>query len=71
MKAVPALKKYPPQEEIAATTNLTIEQAIRFRAFELYQQRGMQDGRALEDWLQAEEEVKASTVREKQQAAAA
>ena len=31
---------------------------IRRRAYELYDQRGRQQGRALEDWLTAEREIK-------------
>ncbi|HXX17960.1 MAG TPA: DUF2934 domain-containing protein [Candidatus Acidoferrum sp.] len=34
-----------------------LEQRIRVRAFELYEQRGKQDGHALEDWLRAEAEL--------------
>ena len=30
---------------------------IAQRAYELYEQRGRQDGRALEDWLKAEREL--------------
>jgi hypothetical protein len=30
---------------------------IRFRAYELYEERGRIDGRDLDDWLQAESEV--------------
>jgi outer membrane protein TolC len=30
---------------------------IAQRAYELYEQRGRQEGRALEDWLQAEREL--------------
>lgn len=33
------------------------ESQIQARAYELYQQRGMSDGHALEDWLQAEQEI--------------
>ena len=33
------------------------EQEIRRRAYELYLERGNQSGSALEDWLQAEEEI--------------
>lgn len=32
------------------------EEKIRFRAYELYQKRGGQHGRAMDDWLQAEAE---------------
>jgi Protein of unknown function (DUF2934) len=31
---------------------------IRFRAYEIYLERGRSDGQDLEDWLQAEKELK-------------
>jgi len=34
-----------------------IEERIRLRAYELYEQRGKQNGSALADWLQAESEL--------------
>lgn len=34
------------------------EERIRRRAFELYASRGKRPGRALDDWLQAEEEIR-------------
>jgi len=34
-----------------------LEHEIRIRAYELYKRRGARDGRALDDWLQAEYEV--------------
>ena len=43
------------------------EELIKKRAYELYQERGMEDGHDMEDWLRAEEEV---TTRETQSAAA-
>jgi Protein of unknown function (DUF2934) len=33
------------------------EEAVRERACELYEQRGRQDGHALDDWLAAESEI--------------
>jgi hypothetical protein len=39
-----------------------IEQQIRHRAFEIYEQRGKADGLAEQDWLQAEAEVLNSNV---------
>ena len=36
---------------------LPLEERIRRRAYELYLERGNQSGSALEDWLQAEEEI--------------
>jgi hypothetical protein len=37
---------------------LDVESAIRARAYELYERRGRRDGFALDDWFQAEMEVK-------------
>ena len=37
---------------------LSIEERIELRAYELYVQRGNQSGSELEDWLQAETEVR-------------
>ena len=34
-----------------------LDEHIRLRAYELYEQRGRQDGHALDDWLQAEADV--------------
>ncbi len=34
-----------------------LEQQIRRRAYELYEQRGKEDGHELDDWLQAESEI--------------
>jgi hypothetical protein len=34
-----------------------LQDAIRARAFELYCERGREDGRELEDWAKAEREV--------------
>ena len=36
----------------------TFEDQIRRRAYELYEDRGREDGYELEDWLRAEEEIK-------------
>jgi len=57
-------KKEPITPE--ATTPTTeapseLQEDIRRRAYELYEQRGGEDGRELEDWLQAEAEVTQST----------
>lgn len=43
---------------------LTNEQmdAIRSRAYELFEDRGREDGHALEDWLMAREEVMAKSL---------
>jgi hypothetical protein len=50
-------KKYdPPCDRLLEPQTLRDE--IRNRAYELYEQRGRQPGRALEDWLTAESEIK-------------
>ena len=38
--------------------DLTGEEEIRRRAYEIYAEHGEQQGRALDDWLQAERELK-------------
>lgn len=42
-----------------------IEEAIRCRAYELYEERGRQEGFHMEDWTRAEEEVLSRYRREK------
>lgn len=45
-----------PRTQKSAQSN-KIEESIRRRAFELYEQRGREDGFALDDWLKAEREI--------------
>jgi len=47
---VPTLSKTPPGEPM-------LEHAIRLRAYDLYAQRGMVEGHAVHDWLNAEAEL--------------
>ena len=47
----------PPKSD-EPTVLIPIEQQIQKRAYELYEQRGRTDGHDLEDWLQAECEIK-------------
>jgi DUF2934 family protein len=47
---VPTLSKTMPPEPM-------LEHAIRLRAYELYAQRGMAQGHAVQDWLEAESEL--------------
>jgi hypothetical protein len=37
--------------------DIELEDQIRLRAYELYEERGREDGHELEDWLRAEEEI--------------
>ena len=46
------------EEMQAAAPSENLQEAIRHRAYELYDERGKADGRDMEDWLQAESEVK-------------
>ena len=50
----PARAKKPPIEMLA------LEEQIRRRAYELYILRGNESGSELDDWLQAEEEVRSA-----------
>ena len=47
---VATLSKTTPPE-------LMLEHAIRLRAYELWAQRGMAEGDAVQDWLEAEAEL--------------
>ncbi len=47
-------KKKTESEEVQ---NLGEKDLIRVRAYELYEQRGKEDGHDLDDWLRAEEEL--------------
>lgn len=42
-----------------------MEEEIRRRAYELYEQRGRQEGSHEEDWSRAEEEIRSKYQREK------
>ena len=55
MKDTPPAK--PPSRE-PSSPSTDVEEAIRIRAYELYEQRGRAEGHADEDWLQAESEIK-------------
>jgi Protein of unknown function (DUF2934) len=49
-------KSRQPRSRKPAQSN-KIDERIRRRAYELYEQRGRVDGFALDDWLQAEGEI--------------
>jgi hypothetical protein len=57
------MKRMPTMPSLLRTTNQTTEstselqEQIRRRAYELYEQRGRNDGYELNDWLQAESEM--------------
>jgi len=39
-------------------STVELEQQIQRRAYQLYEQRGREDGHHLDDWLQAEDEIR-------------
>ncbi len=52
------MAKEPTNKQTAKIeTNPNREQEIRRRAYALYEERGHEDGHALDDWLQAEAEL--------------
>ena len=52
---VKSRSRQPRATKTAQSTD--IEDRIRHRAYQLYEQRGTVDGFALDDWLQADAEV--------------
>jgi hypothetical protein len=40
--------------------SLPVEEAIRVRAYQLYEERGRVDGQALTDWLNAQAQINGS-----------
>ena len=54
------IKEFEKKQPVPAVTESgNDEELIRTRAYELYVERGMEDGHEVEDWLRAEEEVSA------------
>ena len=50
----------PARAKELPVETLPLEERIRRRAYELYVQRGNQSGSELDDWLQAEEEIRSA-----------
>ena len=48
-------KKKPTN--VATESHSNLEEVIRWRAYEIYEARGREDGHDLEDWLRAEAEA--------------
>lgn len=66
-RKTPTTSKPPPPSPVMRKSSegrggkapgLSADARIAVRAYELYEQRGRQDGYALEDWLQAEREIR-------------
>ena len=54
MKSTHGENELYPRTQITEPAN---NQEIRVRAYELFEQRGREDGHELDDWLQAEAEL--------------
>jgi hypothetical protein len=54
------IKEFEKKQPVSTvTTTGNVHEVIRARAYELYVERGMEDGHDVEDWFRAEEEVSA------------
>ncbi|HVO59366.1 MAG TPA: DUF2934 domain-containing protein [Terriglobales bacterium] len=52
------IKEFEKKAPVSALTEAGDDrEAIRTRAYQLYVERGMEDGHDLEDWFQAEQEL--------------
>ena len=54
------------ETEEASVGNAARDEKIRFRAYQIYLERGEQPGHELDDWLQAERELKRGVLRHAQ-----
>lgn len=52
--ATPIMSAGPPK---LSPNSVQAQDRIALRAYELYEQRGRQEGRALEDWVEAERQL--------------
>ena len=62
MKPTLEILDSPAKQNLSQESNVEVRQKIRLRAYELYEQRGREDGQDVEDWLKAESEVIAKRV---------
>jgi hypothetical protein len=62
MKSILKMHDATVTEMPVVTQHSELHERIRARAFELYEQRGGEDGHELDDWLQAEEELTTTAV---------
>ena len=60
---MPKDRTQKPTANIATESHPNLEEEIRRRAYEIYEERGQEDGRDLEDWLRAEAEITGTSVK--------
>ena len=53
-------KELTKKQTAKTETDPNREQEIRLRAYTLYEERGREDGHAIDDWLRAEAELSAT-----------
>jgi Protein of unknown function (DUF2934) len=68
--AVADLQRQTEERRARLLADGEIRERIAFRAYEIYQRRGSGHGAALDDWLQAENDIVSSLVEQELQAAA-
>jgi len=57
MKPISAVPTPPRKPTQTSESSIDRQEKVRRRAYELYEQRGREDGHDLEHWLQAESEI--------------
>jgi hypothetical protein len=65
VKQMKSAESHPNSETESDVTQseVDLQEQIRCRAYELYEQRGKEAGHAIDDWLQAETEMTAGTTK--------
>ena len=63
MRSILKTEVLPRNQAGSDEPTLPLEEEIRTRAYELYEQRKRGDGHDLEDWLDAETELRGKTAR--------
>jgi len=60
-----------PVRSASPDANYHLQTVIRRRAYELYEERGREEGHAMDDWLRAEAEILGTRLRKARAAATA
>lgn len=63
MKAKPRAQNSSEGNSQTTGSSEGVQEQIRHRAYQLYEQRGREDGHDVEDWLQSESDVMAKGVK--------
>ena len=60
---MPKDRTQKPTTNIATESHPNLEEEIRLRAYEIYEERGREGGRDVEDWLRAKAEITGTSVK--------